>query len=86
MTKKPINPYMTLLSDINAFCRKLKFAHRLVMWTYPKEKLGGDWNLKDLWDRTAAAEQLDYEVVLKATDNGLVVEYRKIVEIPRKWR
>lgn len=86
MPKKPINPYMTLLSDIKEFCRKLKFAHRRVMWVYPKAKLGGEWNLKELWDRTAAAAQLDYEVILKATDDGLVVEYRKIIETPWQWR
>ena len=44
------------------------------MWVYPKNKLT-EKDLYDLYERVAAAEQLNYDVQLFATDDGLSVKY-----------
>jgi hypothetical protein len=83
---KRINPYDRLLGEIKEFCSKLKYPHTKLMWRYPKEKLDNQWTLSDLWQRTSAATQLGYDVVLTATDEGLLVEYKKkIPVIPYHW-
>lgn len=51
---------------------------RINMFRYPKEEIqNSSWNLKDLYERTQAAQQLGYEVVLTVTDEGLQVQYQK---------
>ncbi len=47
------------------------------MFLYQKDRLTEGWELRSLWERAAAGEQLGYEVQLKATPEGLVVEYIK---------
>ncbi len=87
MTKeKRINPYSALLNEIKEFVSKLKYPHTKLMWRYPKEKLSASWNLVDLYERTASAEQLGYDVILTAKDDGLNVTYRKkMPSIPYYW-
>ncbi len=89
MIAKKKNPYQHLLEEIQHFCVKLVNLQTLSMWQYPKGKLDqpGGWGLLGLWDRTAAASQLGYEVVLVAHEDGLLVKYRKRVpEVPFSWR
>jgi hypothetical protein len=81
MNRKPITPYQRLLTEFREFASKIYYPHTKTMWVYPKGKLGERWNLYDLAERTAAAEQLGYDVVLKYVNDGdnpgLCVQYRK---------
>ncbi len=78
-------PYQLILEEAKCFCREVKFRRTVLMWRYPKNDLGKNWNIASLYERVAAAGQLGYEVVLSADNNGLGVEYRKKVpETP--WR
>lgn len=81
------NPYQMLLEDIKDWCRKVKFRNEKVMWVYPKGRLNQGWPLGDLYERVKAAEQLGYDVILIANDEGLSVRYRKQVpSIPYSWQ
>ena len=81
---KPVNPYTTLQERFRDFANSCEYRKPKMMWIYPKARLGGDWSLKDLWDRVAAAEQLGFDVGLFATEEGLIVKYLK--KLPdRPW-
>lgn len=71
------NPYMRLKALASNWAYKAKFPKRTQMWTYPKAKLCDHWKLDELYQRVVAATQLQHDVVLRATDDGLVVEYRE---------
>lgn len=77
MKEKPVTPYARLLAEARQFAFDQK--HRTVrrMWSYPKERLADGWALVDLQQRVAAAEQLGWDVVLRSTAEGLVVDYVK---------
>lgn len=77
MKHKPITPYARLLGQVNAFASKVAYPHTRSMFFYPRAKLSEEWALTDLWERTKAAEQLGYDVVLLANDVGLHVQYVK---------
>jgi hypothetical protein len=80
---KPINPYTTLKDKFRKFADACEYRKPKTMWMYPKEKLGNNWSLKDLFERVAAADQIGFDVGLFATDEGLVVKYlKKIPERP----
>lgn len=82
--QKPITPYQRLLDDAQKFASAVEYRARKLMWSYPKEKLGASWTLKDLAERTAAAEQLGYDVQIVNKDDGLHVYYVK--KLPdRPW-
>jgi hypothetical protein len=84
---KTVTPYQRLLEDARDFARKVKYRHRTTMWLYDKAKLGTGWSLVDLYERTAAAEQLGYDVVLEANENGLLVKYvKKVPETPWEFK
>lgn len=84
---KRISPYTRLLNEIISFIDNLKYRHKKLMWRYPKKTMEtGSWNLNDLHERTAAAQQLGYEVKLVACDQGLEVYYiKEIPNIPGIW-
>jgi hypothetical protein len=73
------NPYQMLLEDAKKYAREAKYRRAVLMWTYDKAKLGNGWSLNELYERTAAAKQLGYDVVLEATADGLCVKYVKTV-------
>ena len=81
-----INPYQRLLDKIVSFCDSLKDRHPRIMFTYPKEELNTNWSMPQLYERVAAADQLGYDVKLKATTEGLEFWYEKRVEIPIEWK
>ena len=63
------------------------YRKKVGMWHYPKDKLSEGWTLTDVYERVAAAEQLGYDVVLKAPKKGLEVEYiEKIPSIPYRFK
>ncbi len=87
MKTKPKTPYQRLLDDAQDFARKVKYRHTVKMWHYPKDDLGKAWALTELYQRTAAAEQLGYDVVLEAMTDGLVVRYvKQVPEAPWAFR
>lgn len=79
MSKKRniVTPYQRLLQTFREYVNAVEYPHRKSMWTYPMAKLEGGWDLSELRQRVAAAEQLGYETMLEATDDGLRVMYRK---------
>ncbi len=83
---KQKNPYQRLLDEIKDWCRKVKYRHEKTMWLYPKNRLDEGWALRDLYERTQAAQQLGYDVQLVASDDGLSVRYKKQVpSVPYSW-
>lgn len=80
------NPYQYLLDQIIEFCSKLQYAHTVSMWRYPKDKLASSWNLTDLYERTMAAQQLGYKVIIEADERGISVKYVKNAPIPYQWK
>lgn len=84
--QKPKTPYQRLLEDAREFAGQVKYCHEKLMWRYPKEKLNTGWALNDLAERVSAADQLGYDVILRNSDDGLSVYYRKKVpDTPYAW-
>lgn len=75
MTQKRITPYQRLWSEFQKFKLKVFYPKSHFMGRYPKEKLSEGWSVADLWERTAAAETLGFDVVLLAKADGLHVHY-----------
>lgn len=65
----PQNPYNTLKEQFAQWVNKVLFRRRKPMWRYDKSVM------PDLWERVSAAQQIGYEVHLKATEKGIEVEY-----------
>ena len=79
-----ISPYTRLKKIALEWAVEALYPSTRTMWCYPKNRLQTEsWCLTTLYERTAAAEQLGYDVKLKATDNGLEVRYvKKVPELP----
>lgn len=79
MKTKPVNPYDRLLGDVSRFLSDVRFPTRKRLWHYSIAKLNdrAGFDLLDLFHRTAAADLLGFDTILKSTDEGLVVEFRK---------
>lgn len=77
MKKKPINPYTTLKNIGIEWADKIKYRHKVEMWHYTTKQLTDHYDLKQLWERVAAAGQLGYDVELEAKGDGLYVYYIK---------
>jgi hypothetical protein len=75
MTKE--TPYTRLLAAVRAYRSGVAYPDRKVMWHYPKGNLGSNWQLDGLYERVAAADLLGFDTKLKATDEGLTVEFVK---------
>ncbi len=74
---KPITPYARLLAAFRQYVSAVEYPHTKYMWRYPKKRLHEGWQLTDLAERVAAADQLGFDVVLQNDDDGLKVLYRK---------
>jgi len=84
MTKR-LNPYQRLFETMATYCRKVEFRHHVLMLHYPRDEInkGSAWKLRGLYERTLAADQLGYDVVLRAQEDRLQVLYvKKLPEIP----
>lgn len=79
---KTMTPYAKLKQDIKEFVNRLRLPQVVTMWCYPKNKLNSGWDLTDLYNRTHAANACGWDVILKATDDGIVVSYRQRMTIP----
>lgn len=75
MKAKPITPYQRLMDDFREYARKVNYPKRVAMFLLPKDKLSQAWKLEDVWERTKAAEQLGYDVTVRADDDGLHFGY-----------
>lgn len=86
---KKKNPYQMLLDRIREFISDVRYRHKVSMWHYEKKFIEEEeHDLEDLYERTAAAEQLGYEVHLEAKEGGLFVYYVKnppFDEMPPEW-
>ena len=82
------NPYQMLLEEIREFCVKICYPKRTDMYYYKIESVneGGCFDLKDLYHRTQAADQLGSEVIVKATDKGLEFQYVEKRPESMPWR
>jgi hypothetical protein len=77
------NPYTLLRDHFRRWASGVVYPERRTMWVYPKARLDANvWSLLAVWERTAAAKQVGFEVVLFADDDGLHLQYVK--ERPRK--
>lgn len=72
-----MNPYSRLLERVKDWCGRATYRREIAMWSYPKISLNSGWDLTDLCERTKAADQLGYDVILKATDGGLEIYYKE---------
>lgn len=80
---KPINPYTRLKSQFRDWVNEVLSRKMIGMWYYQKEKLNCAWRLSGLWQRVMAADQLGYDVILKAEEDGLRTYYvKKLPERP----
>jgi len=77
MKAKRENPYNRLKRIARQWVFDVENPTTKLMWRYPKEKLNSNWNINDLNERVAAAQQLGFKVYLKHTDKGLEVYYEK---------
>jgi hypothetical protein len=82
MRPKPVTPYTRLLNQALEVLSPVFYPRRISMWRYPKEKLSTPWRLDDLYERVVAADQLGFDVVLIAGDDGLSVKYQQRVKKP----
>lgn len=81
------NPYQRLKEICQKWVNDVEYRHTKSMWQYPKNKLDDGWRLSGLWERTKAADQLGYDVILEAVDDGLRVKYvKKIPDTPFEIR
>lgn len=84
---KPITPYTRLLSQVKQWVHSATYRHTTAMFMFPKAKLGIGWSVLDLYERTKAADQLGYDVIVKAADDGLHVQYiKRVPPIPYEWQ
>lgn len=82
-----INPYQRLLATFKEYARNVEWRHTCFMFLYPRSSLGDGYQLTDLDQRVAAAEQLGYDVTLTSDKEGLLVRYRKkIPQLPWEVR
>lgn len=91
MADKPkrLNPYQRLLKEVVQFCREVRYPRRIEMFYYSKKELkSSTFNLNELYERTKAADDLGYDVMLEANEAvGLIVRYvKKRPDIPYEWR
>lgn len=79
MTEKRENPYQRLKRLAQAWHEKVTCRRTVFMFRYAQAKTG-TYTLADLLERTKAAEQLGYEVQVKAAGDVLEVYYVEKIE------
>jgi hypothetical protein len=79
MTEKRENPYQRLKRLAQEWHEKVTFRRTVFMFRYAEAKTGS-YRLAELLERTKAAEQLGYEVQVKAAGDVLEVYYVEKIE------
>lgn len=82
MDTKRINPYTALLSKAQQFAHKVKYRHTVDSGYWKRESINGDGNLRLLYERAIAADQLGYDALIVVKDGELHLQLVKRVEIP----
>ena len=76
MTTTRINPYTALRDECREWARSVLRPQTREMWTYSADQMKEGYALTTLHARVAAADQLGWDVRLRARPNGdLFVEY-----------
>lgn len=65
----------SLRQDANGLYNKIICRKSRGMFLYPKNRLKEAWVLTDVYERTMAAQELGWNVVLRADADGLHVDY-----------
>ena len=73
--KEEKSKYNTLKREANEYYDKIDKRKKILMWMYPKDKLESMWSIKDLWDRTSAAQSLGWDVIIESSAEGIKVYY-----------
>ena len=81
---KRTNPYEMVLKEATQLAFEVEHPIHKPMFFFPTEKLNSGWTLGDVYQRTLAASQLGFDVVIAAHDGGLEIKYRKKPTI--SWR
>jgi hypothetical protein len=78
------NPYNRLKAKFLEYVDAVEYRHREDMFKVSKGQLSGPHTMADIFERTMAAQQIGYDVVLRASGEGLLFQYIK--KIPdRPW-
>lgn len=77
MSEKRETPYQRLLKAAQGFWYALPRSYKSTMFFWPKNRLREGWVLDDVYERTKAADQLGFDVIVMADDDGLRMQYRK---------
>ena len=86
--KKPITPYQRLLDDFRLYISSVECPVVLkTMFFYKKSDLDNHdaWMMDEVYERTIAAEQLGYDVIIRADNDGLRIMYRTKPG-PKPWQ
>lgn len=75
-----------LREDGIAFFNKVFHRHTKPFFLYKRENLSTGYTLNDLYQRTHAAQELGYTVILTADDEGLHTAYAEKLPTVRPWR
>ncbi len=74
-----------LRETANEFFNKVVNRDVRGMFLYPKNRLKEAWALTDVYERTLAAQELGWTVVIRADQDGLHVDYAKKLPTSRPW-
>ena len=75
----------TLRVEANKFFDKIICRDTRGMFLYPKNRLKEGWSLTDVYERTTAAQELGWTVILRADADGLHVDYAQKLPTQRPW-
>jgi len=83
-----MNPYTRLLEKCSVWSVKVRCPKTRRMFTFANVEHGsGRYSLNDVFQRTAAADQLGFDVRLRVSGKDLVAEYvERPPEPPREIR
>ena len=74
---KPQTPYQRLIRAVRKYVSETKNPKQIPMWKYSRKNLRDLWKLDALYERTYAAQQLGYDVILKTDEEWFYVYYQK---------
>jgi hypothetical protein len=82
MKTKPVTPYARLLKQFIKYCDYVEYRDNRKMFLFKRDELLKGYSLSDVYERTRAADQLGFDVILRTDADGLHVEY--IRRIPKR--
>ena len=80
------NPYQMLLEEFRDWVVRVVHARRRQALWYTMATVNQNADFSRIWERTIAAQQIGYEVVVKASDDGLRFEYVEKRPNSMPWR